>query len=84
MLLFVVVCSLLRAGSCMHANVCSFQEYICFCLLVGWDMEVPQLSKGQKARLTITHDLAYGERGYPPVIPPRSTLVFDVELISFA
>ena len=50
----------------------------------GWDQAVPLLSKGQKARLTITPDFAYGVRGYPPVIPPNSTLVFDVELISFA
>ena len=47
----------------------------------GWDEGVAQLSVGQKARLTCSHDYAYGERGYPGVIPPRATLVFEVELL---
>lgn len=53
-------------------------------VIKGWDEAVPQLSKGQKARLTLTPDYAYGARGYPPIIPPGSTLIFEVELLSFA
>ncbi|KAJ0420079.1 peptidyl-prolyl cis-trans isomerase [Aspergillus carlsbadensis] len=47
----------------------------------GWDEGVPQLSLGQKAVLTCTPDYAYGARGFPPVIPPNSTLKFEVELL---
>ena len=44
---------------------------------------VPQMSKGERATLTCTPDYAYGPKGFPPVIPPNSTLIFDVELIDF-
>ncbi|KDR68755.1 hypothetical protein GALMADRAFT_256587 [Galerina marginata CBS 339.88] len=47
----------------------------------GWDEGVLQLSLGQKAILTATPDYAYGPRGFPPAIPPNSTLKFEVELI---
>ncbi|KAJ8658311.1 FK506-binding protein 1 [Lichtheimia ornata] len=47
----------------------------------GWDEGVTQLSVGQRAKLTCTPDYAYGPRGFPPIIPPNSTLVFDVELL---
>jgi len=50
-------------------------------VIKGWDEGVPQLSLGQKATLTCTPDYAYGARGFPPVIPPNSTLKFEVELL---
>ncbi|RDB21535.1 hypothetical protein Hypma_011933 [Hypsizygus marmoreus] len=50
-------------------------------VIKGWDEGVPQLSVGEKAVLTATPDYAYGSRGFPPVIPPNSTLKFEVELL---
>jgi len=51
-------------------------------VIKAWDEAVPQLSKGQKAILTATPDYAYGNRGFPPIIPPNATLKFEVELIA--
>jgi len=42
---------------------------------------IPQLSLGEKAKLTISSDYAYGERGYANLIPPNSTLIFEVEVV---
>jgi FKBP-type peptidyl-prolyl cis-trans isomerase len=52
-------------------------------VIKGWDEGITQLKKGQKAVLTCPPDYAYGARGVPGVIPPNSTLVFEVELIDF-
>jgi len=39
------------------------------------------MSVGSRAKLTCSSDYAYGSLGHPGVIPPNSTLIFDVELI---
>lgn len=48
----------------------------------GWDEGVAQMSVGQRAKLICSPDHAYGSKGHPGIIPPNSTLIFDVELLS--
>ncbi len=47
----------------------------------GWDEGVVGMKIGEKRKLTIPSDMAYGDRGFSNVIPPGSTLVFEVELL---
>uniref|UniRef100_A0A7N5ZTT1 peptidylprolyl isomerase n=1 Tax=Anabas testudineus TaxID=64144 RepID=A0A7N5ZTT1_ANATE len=50
-------------------------------VIKGWEEGIPQMSLGQRAKITCTPDMAYGPTGHPGVIPPNATLVFDVELL---
>ena len=50
-------------------------------VIQGLDDAVSQLSLGMRARVTIPAELAYGERGFPGLVPPNSSIDFDIELL---
>jgi FKBP-type peptidyl-prolyl cis-trans isomerase len=52
-------------------------------VIAGWDQGVPGMKVGGKRRLTIPPNLAYGSSGQG-VIPPNTTLLFDIDMVSIA
>jgi FKBP-type peptidyl-prolyl cis-trans isomerase len=50
-------------------------------VIAGWSLGVKTMQVGELAKFTIHSDYAYKDQGFPGLIPPGSTLVFEIELL---
>lgn len=50
-------------------------------VITGWSAGVATMKVGELSKFTIAPEYAYGNRGFPGLIPANSTLVFEIELI---
>lgn len=51
-------------------------------MIKGWDQGLLGMCEGEKRRITIPPELAYGDKGFDNLIKPGATIIFDTELLS--
>ncbi len=51
-------------------------------VIQGWERGLLGMKVGERRLLAIPAELGYGAQGFPPVIPPDATLLFDVEVLT--
>ncbi len=51
-------------------------------MIAGFDLGVRGMKVGGKRQILLPPEMAYGAQGRPPVIPPNSTLMFEMDLVS--
>ena len=76
----------LEDGSIFDSSLNPGREPFTFTLgagsvIKGWDLGVKDMKVGGKRKLTIPPELGYGDKGAGNVIPPGTTLIFEVELL---
>jgi len=50
-------------------------------VIQGWHLGVLGMKTGEKRKLTIPPEFAYGQAGRPPAIPQNATLIFEIDLL---
>lgn len=53
-------------------------------VIKGWEIAVKTMKRNEIAKFSLPPELAYGERGSPPSIPPNARLIFIIELMDWA
>jgi FKBP-type peptidyl-prolyl cis-trans isomerase len=69
-------------GSVFDQSQGAFQFTLGRGVIPGWSVGVASMKVGEIAKFSIGYDYGYGERGYPPIVPGRSELTYEIELLN--